>query len=1278
MGWRIMKESTREREIVNKNRIGSIADMMQDNAPGFFNEYIPEAEILQKQIETPNVCNIAVSAAYGAGKSSVIKTYLELYRNRNLSKREKKELLESADNKGEKQDADFQCNTNSTEQNVEIRATVRKSLSGKLRRIIFQIKSFFQKPNYLRISLASFEGKKYDEDAVERSVLQQMLYSTSRKHLPKSKVERIDKTGILSTIVYALLLCSVIAGVIALSLHIAQKIVLHEELLLAASIITPLLILFFVVDLMYFGRLKQIKYKEFEVTLSDKDSKSAPSNLINKFLNEVLYFFECSKIDLVIFEDLDRLKCEVASDNNKTSTNLPLLVKLRELNTLINNSSKCKRKVTFVYAVKDDYFSDSEERAKFFDFILPIVPAINPNTAAVKLKNRLDNLDEKMNLSQSFVNEIALYIPDMRTLTNTVNEYVLMYKHLFDQDSQISEKIINENLFALCLYKSLYAADYALLQSSQTGLLASLINMDALNKKATTEIEQQITEKQQMISKIKTEWLESFEEVKTMFVGEISSKYGYYSSAGAGAVYINDIKSFTDVDFKQIRYPLNTNYIINFGGDADKDRVREKYISYEKRLNDKWYGKIAELNDEITRLEIEKKKTRHRSLNDAVKLGRLFEEHNKGYFDNIFSEFENKTIFNNNVAKQALEYIKYLIRREHIDENYMDYISPHALGSLSANDMAFIRKIRAGEVCYYYNLNDVKGVISNLADKDFSELGMLHPALMANLNEIKQIDRKHGRENLEKAVEVYSLQSALIDEIVLNFIIEERSGSVRNFFKYVLPKRKSLVSEVLTSDADLEKKDLLLQCVIEFCDHYAEYNEDSYLKQYCESHSDYLNLFSVCTERKVLLFLGEIQPIFEHLLPYHKCSICDKIVSENLFKLTTDNLLVALNLGGEQESFYKKNLALIKEASPSVEKYVRENLADYVRNVLLDANVTGEEEDENEIIDILKSDIDTDLKKQIIHKYNFYITDISEFSSELHQSVVANNKLEPSWSNINCVSKTIDFALLKEYMIINAESIYGEFNVLSNNDQIDLMRKFATSQLKDADIAFLLKAIGSIDKQVSLSVISGEEFTDEGLLLLLKNHNLQFALSDWSLIKNLDAFKKAYFEAFESEVCTNVTGFFSCGNNAQIIVSIALDKSIPVSIKQALFNSISDFNLTEALANELVPELLFNKIAIAPQLLIRICSISCISVFSRLDIIGNSLKRINISVLNTCLNHLGKPYSQIFTIQVGHYLEEIDNKRFLPILGFINRQGYKFELDKPSKQSRKATLHRLG
>lgn len=1264
-----MKESTQEREIVNKNRIGSIADMMQDNTPRYFEEYIPEAEILQKQIETPNVCNIAVSAAYGAGKSSVIKTYLELYRNRNLSKREKKELLESADNKGEKQDADFQCNTNSTEQNVEIRATVRKSLSGKLRRIIFKIKSFLQQPDYLRISLASFEGKKYDEDAVERSVLQQMLYSISGKHLPKSKVERIDKTRILTTIFYAVFLCSAIAGIIALSLHIGKKINLSGEWLKGISIATSLLVVFFVVDVLHYGRLKRVKYKEFEVALSDKESKSVPSNLINKFLNEVLYFFECSKIDLVIFEDLDRLKCELNENNAEKSNGLPLLVKLRELNTLINNSSKCKRKVTFIYAVKDDYFSDSEERAKFFDFILPIVPAINPNTAAEKLKDSLKKLDSRMTLSPSFVNEIAVYISDMRTLTNTVNEYALMYKHLFDQDNRLSERIVKENLFALCLYKNLYAADYARLQVRKGGLIACLIDMEALNNKIDAEIDIKIKADEQRLAAIDSECLESFSELKAALSYRAES-FGA-RNIYRGSIAIKSLKTFQDVDFNMLQHPSNTVYAVIF---PDANKIKQEFVEREKTIKDKADKNKEVILSEINELKIEREKSKHRSLRSVVLQDVSIWNKGSDYCTSKLETFSKTENSNNFEVDRATEYLLFLIRRGYIDENYMDYISPHALGSLSANDMAFIRKIRAGEICYDYKLDDVKSVISNLADKDFSELGMLHPLLMANLNEIKQIDRKHGGENLKKAVEVYSLQNDLIDEIILNFITEERSGSVRNFFKYVLPKRKSLVSEVLTSDADLEKKDLLLQCVIEFCEHYAEYDEDSCLKQYCESHSNCMNLFSACPERKVLLFLGEIQPIFEHLPPYHKCSIYEKIVCENLFKLTTDNLLVALNLGGEQESFYKKNLALIKETSPSVEKYVRENLADYVRNVLLDANVTGEEEDENEIIDILKSDMDADLKKQIIHKYNFCITDISELSADLHQSVVENNKMQPSWNNINCVSKTIDFTSVIEFMIINAKSIDGEFNLLSDKDQTDLMKKFATSNLKEADVALLLNAIGSIDRQVNLSLISGGPFTNEGLLLLLRNGNLRFDSTDRKTIASLTTFKKEYLNKFNDDIIKDPLSFFKCAGNPKEIVSIISDKYIPTVIKQHLLKSLGSFNVTEDIAYELCVALRENKLVVHSEVVTKICSCN-ISTIDKLSIINMNLESLTYNDLLNCLIHLDEPYSRIASLKPDETLVDLDYDLTDPIIDKLKDHGHSLKLNRGKKQKEKGFLH---
>ena len=1264
-----MKESTQEREIVNKNRIGSIADMMQDNTPRYFEEYIPEAEILQKQIETPNVCNIAVSAAYGAGKSSVIKTYLELYRNRNISKREKKELLESADNKCEKQDADFQCNTNSTEQNVEIRATVRKSLSGKLRRIIFKIKSFLQQPDYLRISLASFEGKKYDEDAVERSVLQQMLYSISGKHLPKSKVERIDKTRILTTIFYAVLLCSAIAGIIALSLHIGKKINLSGEWLKGISIATSLLVVFFVVDVLHYGRLKRVKYKEFEVALSDKESKSVPSNLINKFLNEVLYFFECSKIDLVIFEDLDRLKCELNENNAEKSNGLPLLVKLRELNTLINNSSKCKRKVTFIYAVKDDYFSDSEERAKFFDFILPIVPAINPNTAAEKLKDSLKKLDLRMTLSPSFVNEIAVYIPDMRTLTNTVNEYALMYKHLFDQDDRLSEKIVKENLFALCLYKNLYAADYARLQVRKGGLIACLVDMEELNNKVDKIIDKKIELKEKQIEFIDSEFLKDFEELKAVLEhkARLTPRGGYVPNLQL----IGNLKTFENVDFNCLQHPVYTNSSVSFQNAAVE---KQEFVDRELALKNKVDNKRNLILSEIDKLKIERKKSKHRSLRSVVLQDISIWNKGSDYCISKLETYRKAENTSNFEVDQATEYLLFLIRRGYIDENYMDYISPHALGSLSANDIAFIRKIRAGEICYDYKLDDVKSVISNLADKDFSEMGMLHPLLMANLSEIKNIDKRHGNENLKRAVEVYSLQSTLIDEIVLDFIIGERSGSVRSFFKYVLPKRKSLVSEVLTSDADLEKKDLLLQCLIEFCEHYAEYDEDSCLKQYCESHSNCMNLFSACPERKVLLFLGEIQPMFKQLPPHHKCSIYEKIVSENLFKLTTDNLLVALNLGGERESFYKKNLALIRETSPSVEKYVRENLADYVRNVLLDENVTGEEEDENEIIDILKSDIDTDLKKQIIQKYKFCITDISELSADLHQSVVENNKMQPSWSNINCVSKTIDFTSAIEFMIINAKSIDGEFNLLSDKDQTDLMKKFATSNLKDADVALLLNAIGSIDIQVNLSLISGGSFTNEGLLLLLRNGNLRFDSIDWKAIASLTTFKKEYLNKFNDDIIKDPLSFFKCAGNLKEIVSIISDKYIPTVIKQHLLKSLGSFNVTEDIAYGLCVALRENKLVVHSEVVTKICSCN-ISTIDKLSIINMNLESLTYNDLLNCLIHLDEPYSRIASLKPDETLVDLDYDLTDPIIDKLKDHGHSLKLNRGKKQKEKGFLH---
>ncbi len=101
--------------------------MLFNNAPVESDDYETEAQILDAQVKKQDVTNIGVVATYGAGKSSAINTYLKRYRKKGL-----------------------------------------------------------RKPKYVQISLADFnkdendlnpDNNNYSENAIERSILQQLFYS---------------------------------------------------------------------------------------------------------------------------------------------------------------------------------------------------------------------------------------------------------------------------------------------------------------------------------------------------------------------------------------------------------------------------------------------------------------------------------------------------------------------------------------------------------------------------------------------------------------------------------------------------------------------------------------------------------------------------------------------------------------------------------------------------------------------------------------------------------------------------------------------------------------------------------------------------------------------------------------------------------------------------------------------------------------------------------------------------------------------------------------------
>src|SRR5699024_2565231 len=152
-------------------------------------------------------------------------------------------------------------------------------------------------------------------------------------------------------------------------------------------------------------------------------------SIFNKYLDEIIYFFQCSEYDIVIFEDIDRF-----------NEALFIIEKLKELNYLLNTSSKITRKINFIYAIKDDFFEDITERTKFFDKTIPIIPVSSlSNSNEIiweKFRKIYGDVENNMyyEIDKKFINNISVFVDDMRTINNIMADFVLFSDKFIDKD----------------------------------------------------------------------------------------------------------------------------------------------------------------------------------------------------------------------------------------------------------------------------------------------------------------------------------------------------------------------------------------------------------------------------------------------------------------------------------------------------------------------------------------------------------------------------------------------------------------------------------------------------------------------------------------------------------------------------------------------------------------------------------------------------------------------------------------------------------------------------
>ena len=386
-------------------------------------------EAIDYALENEDVNNIALSGAYGSGKSSIIETYkkdsYKIFIHISLAR--------------------FGDEENIKEPLLEMKIfnqLLYQVASKKIRQLNLPLKKeikpccIWQTAIAVMCCLLAILYFKYIDSILVRCNETIHLWKEALKE-EKQVIEAVQLTGIKSIVE-------------AWYNFIAQyDFILRMGLGVLLISITLFFLYRLIREFQEKGLLKRLKFQDAVIEL---DYTKDENSFFDSYLNEVLYLFENCDADVIVFEDIDRFE------------KIRVFERLREINTLVNKKRKKEEQLKFFYLVKDDIFS-SKDRTKFFDFIIPVVPYISRSNSNKYIKEYLKKIgsvetmehrfhDGKNLVSEKLIENISLFVDDMRFLKNICNEYYIYAQRLNE------ELVTADKLFAMTVYKNLFPEDY--------------------------------------------------------------------------------------------------------------------------------------------------------------------------------------------------------------------------------------------------------------------------------------------------------------------------------------------------------------------------------------------------------------------------------------------------------------------------------------------------------------------------------------------------------------------------------------------------------------------------------------------------------------------------------------------------------------------------------------------------------------------------------------------------------------------------------------------------
>lgn len=1120
--------------------------------------YIP-VSLLMRALDDDRMLNIAVAGNYGVGKSSIINTA-----EKQVGKKHKFIKISLA-----------------SLLTQEGKANQKKKEKEKEKGEVepgFEHKLGTKDGDTIIIKEEKSQGKEKDKNSfsvsdkqIEYSILQQILYHDRPQITPKSRIRRIHKTsklkpywialGILLVFVSLVLLIKPAWYINAGFINLDDASELVKALFKWGPIVVIATVIVFICRYCsrhYTFSLSRIGYKNIEMKITDEMS------IFNAYLDEIVYFFESTKYDVVVFEDLDRF-------SNKET----IFYKLRELNTILNNCQSPGRKINFVYAVLDHLF-DATERVKFFDYIVTVIPVINSLNSYDKLKESISPPELFENLGHTELHNLCDYLQDMRLLLNIVNE--------FNQLSPLMDKSIMSYkiLFGIVVYKNYAPEDFSKIYNKD-GIVAKLIEeADDCRASVIEALEKKVEDLRKRIRSSEKEYNQNLIELRKAYLekGKDLSDYAARISKiqVAGTPYTiesvaEQLGVFNAVRAGQASYVLSGSSTIvsitpfetidaNMGGVGHFEVEAKRYKTDYERNTDEAQKKIVSIKEELSRLPL------------TV----------SGIYQKSLATLDQSLQGLNDIEKIRL--IKFLVLNGYLDRYYQYYISYFYSNSLKPDDLPFVMRAGRHEGPQFdAHLEAIEEVMKRFTPENFAtNLALLNVDIVRALfNKATQIPKAYAYKS--------AICSLISTENCFEFLLVayRSSNPVPDAFYSMVLRKYDFWDQI---DGRIQREqDELHEIYIKYCDLQEGKVNPEFLKWLEENYAFIDKRCESLTTDRIDKLFKTCNPVFKTLsLKNTPDAILQDIIESERYIVSRQNVnAIVAKLGFLKEY---RNAAYVTLRDRESFRLLQSLEADWPNTLSKVFPDTSVQEDSSAMTSILNAALrypsKSEFKSYLVRQRNRVLL-AENLNDDILKYAYEQSLVQATWRNVYYYAITKGLGLPYSFLHNNVFRDRVEESLKPEEEEALRKRIVFTNDVKITDykkLVLLFSApfvsIPSLVQSARMKILLENNLLafNEGNYQVVREH---YSLSNQFIVNNLDVFlsNPTKYEIDKSDVHAVWNTLPTKKAKCDFIRAI---KDIDVSPDAELASKIRPFVVSSELkTNELGSKLLLAIISGAPD-----------------------------------------------------------------------------------------------